>query len=252
VSPLERLCRWLLLGYPAWYRRERAEEMLSTLLEASPPGRKWPSFRDARALVAGGLRARGRTWSLSMLWVVIGAGGAIYATVVLSQPDYNEVLLIPPTVEWPGEPQVIYWVGQIAELAWLLLSVPVLVAGFVRLRGWRPRRWVRAAAWAGSWVAGLALMGQAADWVGAGLGETRGVLSVRELAICAAWLLLGGAMTWILAVPPARRSDVPSTSSQASGKARPGARPGKPLEPPFGSSQCLVVPVALKMVVDVT
>jgi len=107
------------------------------------------------------------------------------------------------------------------ELAWLLLSVPVLVAGFVRLRGWRPRRWVRAAAWAGSWVAGLALMGQAADWVGAGLGATRGVLSVRELAICAAWLLLGGAMTWILAVPPARRSDVPSTSGQASGNGSP-------------------------------
>lgn len=221
MSALERHFRWLLLGYPAWYRRERAEEMLGTLLESSPPGRKWPSFRDARALVTGGLRARGRTWSLSMLWVVIGAGGAIYATVVLSHPDYNEVLLIPPTAQWPGEPQVINDVGVIAEVAWLLLSVPVLVAGLVWLGGWRPRSWVRAAAWAGSWVAGLALMNQAADWVRAGVGYTRGVLSVRELAICAAWLLLGGAMTWILAVPPARRSDVPITSSQASGKASP-------------------------------
>jgi hypothetical protein len=53
VTPLERRCRWLLLAYPACYRRERAGEMLGTLLEASAPGRRWPSFRDARALVAG-------------------------------------------------------------------------------------------------------------------------------------------------------------------------------------------------------
>ena len=38
MSPLERHCRWLLRAYPAWYRRDRAEEMLGTLLEASPPG----------------------------------------------------------------------------------------------------------------------------------------------------------------------------------------------------------------------
>ena len=52
---------------------ERAEEMLGTLLEASPAGRRWPSFRDARALVTGGLRVRGWTWLLSMLWVAAGA-----------------------------------------------------------------------------------------------------------------------------------------------------------------------------------
>ncbi len=182
-------------------------------------------FRDERALITGGLWARGWVWLLPMLWVVIGAGAAIYATVVLSHADYNEVLLIPPTVQWAGEPQVIYWVGQIAEVGWLLLSVPVLVAGIVRLRGWRPRSRVRAAAWAGSWVTGLELMNQASDWVGVRLGETRGVLSIGELAICAAWLVLAALMTWILAVPAARRSDVPSTSSQARGKASPRVSP---------------------------
>ena len=50
MTRLERHCRWLLRAYPAWYRRKRAEEMLGTLLEASPPGRNWPSFRDARTL----------------------------------------------------------------------------------------------------------------------------------------------------------------------------------------------------------
>ena len=214
MSPLERRCRWLLRAYPAWYRRDRGGEMLGTLLEASPPGARRPSFRDARALVIGGLRVRGWTWLISMLWVVIGAAGAIYATVALSHPGYQEVTLIPPTVQWPGEPRVIIDAAPIAEVAWLLLPVPLLVAGFVRLRGWRPRNWVRVAGWAGSWVAGLALMNQAADWVAAGEGGRRGVLSVGELAVCAAWLALGGAMTWILS-GPLTRADSLSNSNVA-------------------------------------
>src|SRR6266700_2420679 len=46
---LERRCRWLLLAYPAWYLRERGGEMLGTLLETSPPGGRWPSFRETLA-----------------------------------------------------------------------------------------------------------------------------------------------------------------------------------------------------------
>ena len=193
------------------------------LLEAKPPGRRWPSFRDARALVIAGLRVRGWTWLLSMLWVVLGAGGAIYAAVVLSHPGYSEVLLIPPTVQWQGEPQLIIDAAPIAELAWGLLIPPLAIAGLVRLVGWRPRNWLlRVAAWAGSWVAGLALMSQAAEWVAAGEGEygSSGALRFGEMAICAAWLVLGVLMTWILAAPPTRRSDAPSTSRQASVKAR--------------------------------
>jgi hypothetical protein len=209
VSPLERRCRWLLRAYPAWYRRDRGGEMLGTLLEASPPGARWPSFRDARALVFGGLRVRGWTWLLSMAWVALGAGGAIYATVTFSHPGYGEGLLIPPTIQWPGEPQVIIDVGVIAEVAWVLLAVPLLFAGFVRLRGWR----LRAAGWAGSWLAGLALMNQTADFASSGEGGAHAVLSVGEMAICAAWLALGGAMTWILATPaPPRAPKLPATT----------------------------------------
>ncbi len=215
MTPLERRCRWLLRAYPAWYRRDRGGEMLGTLLEASPPGARWPSFRDARALAIGGLRVRGWTWLLSMLWVVIGAGGAIYATVTFTHIGYGEGLLIPPTIQWPGEPQVIIDVGVITEVVWVLLSVPVLVAGLVRLRGWRPRNWLRVAGWAGSWVAGLTPMNQAAEWAVAGEGGTRGVLSVGELAICAAWLALGGAMTWILSGPQTRADSSVSDSSAA-------------------------------------
>jgi hypothetical protein len=114
---------------------------------------------------------------------------------------------------------VIIDAAPIAEVAWVLLPVPLLVAGFVRLRGWRPRNWLRVAGWAGSWVAGLALMNQAADWVATGAWESgsRGVLSVGELAICAVWLALGGAMTWILSGPQTRAESSVSDGNVATG-----------------------------------
>jgi hypothetical protein len=58
MSELERRCRLVLTAYPPEYRRERGEEILGTLLEATPQGRDWPRARDVRALISGGLRAR--------------------------------------------------------------------------------------------------------------------------------------------------------------------------------------------------
>ena len=56
----------------------------------------------------------------------------------------------------------------------------------------------------------MALMIQAAEWVVAGEDGTSGVLRVGEMAICAAWLMLGAVMTWILAAPaPPRARSVP-------------------------------------------
>ncbi len=71
VTGLERHCRWLLRAYPAWYRRERSDEMLGALLEASPPGRSWPTFRDTRTLIVGNLRVP----RLGLV-VVDGVGGS--------------------------------------------------------------------------------------------------------------------------------------------------------------------------------
>lgn len=144
-----------------------------------------------------------------MLWVAIGAGGAIYLIVAFAHHGYTEGLLIPPTIQWQGEPQMINAVAVVAEVTWFLLAGPVLFAGFIwliRLRGWRPRNWLRVAAWTGSWVAGLALVNQTRDFASAGLSGTNSRLVVGELAICAAWLVLGTLMTWILAVPWARRT----------------------------------------------
>ena len=58
MSRLERHCQLLLRAYPAAYREARGEEILGTLLEATPPVRSWPLPRDILCLFAGGLRAR--------------------------------------------------------------------------------------------------------------------------------------------------------------------------------------------------
>jgi hypothetical protein len=209
VTPLERRCRWLLRAYPAWYRHKRAGEMLDTLLQASPPGRTWPSARDARALITGGLRVRGWVWFLSMLWVTAGAG---YALLMAANTYTNSGSLFPET----GVPVVVDAVCWLPVLAWGLLPVPVLVAGFVRLRGWWPRNWLRAALWAGTWITGFALMNEAMVWAGDWFpGYGYPVENLGELGICAAWLGLGAAMTWIVAVP-AHHRDVPGTSRHPS------------------------------------
>jgi len=236
VTPLQRRFRLLLRAYPARYRRERAEEMLGTLLEASPPGRSWPSVRDTRALIIGGLRVRGWTWLLSMLWVAAGAVSTGYLLYVTTKPwtAADQDLGI---VGWSATPVPLQVVVALAYFGWWALVIPAPIAGFIRFRGWRPGYRLRAAAWAGAWVAGVGLLALAGFWGQYPLNScpnrpltspqcpfgSPAVVSWGELAICAAWLVLGAVMTWILAVP-ARRSDVASTSSRASGEA---SRPGR-------------------------
>ena len=104
----------------------------------------------------------------------------------------------------------------LATAASLALPLPVLIAGFIRLRGWRPRSRLRVAAWAGAWIAGFALTYQGEIWGsypancpvtgGPGMSEcpainSPAVVSWGELGICSAWLVLGAVMTWILAAP---------------------------------------------------
>jgi hypothetical protein len=227
VTPLERRCRWLLRAYPAWYRRKRAEEMLGTLLEASPPGRGWPSLRDARSLVIGGLRVRGAlVWCLSTLWAAVGAAGAGYF-FILSTHVPEAVYIGVGLPSWVGEPDATYVAGQLGAVAWLLLTIPVLVAGLVRLRQTPWIFW-----WALAWVAGLALAFPVADWQpsapevwacsknqGCALAGYRyAVVSWGELAVFAGWLALGAGMTLILARRPGGR-DLPDASSHSSTEA---------------------------------
>jgi hypothetical protein len=79
---LERHARWLLRAYPAAYRADRGEEIIGTLLEATPPGRVWPPSRETVALVAAGLHARRaanlRLGLAASLRQVAVAGAAVY------------------------------------------------------------------------------------------------------------------------------------------------------------------------------
>jgi hypothetical protein len=77
---LERRCRLLLRAYPPEYRARRGEEILSTLLDSVPVGRRAPSFADAVDLVGNGLRRR---WGLYGI-VGLDAGLALAAPVALA------------------------------------------------------------------------------------------------------------------------------------------------------------------------
>jgi hypothetical protein len=55
---LERRYRILLRAYPADYRRERADEIVGTLMSTADDHRRWPSLGDAVDLGSNGLRTR--------------------------------------------------------------------------------------------------------------------------------------------------------------------------------------------------
>ena len=159
---------------------------------------------------------RDRVWLLAMLWVVTGAGGAGYAFVCTmlgctTNQCTNDEFWFPL---YNGEPGVIAAAGNLAETAWPLLAVLLLVAGFVRLRGWRRRNWLRAAAWAGAWVTGFVLMGLivVAGWAWAN-GSGAPDVAWGELPVFALWLVLGAVMTHVLAGPaPGTRPTGPDPS----------------------------------------
>jgi hypothetical protein len=213
VTPLERHSRWLLRAYPGWYRRERAGEMLDTLLAASPPGRRWPSVRDTSALVIGGLRVRGLpTWCMSILWAALGAAGAGYTFI--ASTHVSEINT--PVPAWAGEPNVIGDSAFFGALAWLLLTLPVVAAGFRRLRHAGARL---LGAWGVSWLTGVVLMFPVATWQSAApevydcsgnsgcvlTGYKYAVESQGQLAVLVGYLAVCTAMILILRQPAGRQ-----------------------------------------------
>ena len=58
MTELERRYERLLRLYPAAYRQARGAEMLAVLMDAAPPDRRRPEWREVRGLVIGALRAR--------------------------------------------------------------------------------------------------------------------------------------------------------------------------------------------------
>ncbi len=133
---------------------------------------------------------------------------------------------------WVGEPGVVINAGYLGGAAWLLLSVPVLITGIVRLR-----RTDRAGLWPTVWIAGLLLMIPIAGWhtsapavmsgncwEGSGCalaGYRYAVVSWWELAVLAGWLALGATMTLILARTAPSRAACPIRRSQARSQDQP-------------------------------
>jgi hypothetical protein len=139
-----------------------------------------------------------------MLWVAIGVAGAGYAFFATTKPYTNSVFWLS---DWNGEPWAVSLPAGLAAMAWLVLPLPMLVAGYARLRG----RGLRVAAWVGAWAAGSELMHLAFVWsdypgripqicghYGCVLRSKvylPAIVSWGELRVCAVWLVLGAVMT---------------------------------------------------------
>jgi hypothetical protein len=128
MTALERRCRLLLLVYPAGYRQDRGEEIVGTLLEATPAGRSWPLARDVRGLVMGGLRARAalnqRQTTAANLRTAVAVGAAAYLVLIA----LDEMIF--------GASEM-GRAGVVRERAWLLLLAGTLILAAVALT------WVR-------------------------------------------------------------------------------------------------------------
>jgi hypothetical protein len=84
MDRLERSYRRLLRAFPAHYRRRRGEEMLATLLDRAPAGRRRPPFGEAVGLLTAGARCHfrvGRGPGARTAAVLAALAGAILAAM---------------------------------------------------------------------------------------------------------------------------------------------------------------------------
>ncbi|MET7472116.1 hypothetical protein ACFYON_21950 [Micromonospora sp. NPDC005686] len=84
MSVLEKRYRMLLRAYPAGYRRERADELIDTLIGDEPTTRRWPSIRQAASLIRGGLRVHGGSTAARPTAVLFWQGIHLGAMAVLA------------------------------------------------------------------------------------------------------------------------------------------------------------------------
>jgi hypothetical protein len=144
---------------------------------------------------------RGWVWLLSMVWVAAGAVITGYIFYATTHPFISADIIGTGFIGFSAGPAAVQIAAVLALVAWLALPLPVLIAGFIRLRGgWQRGNWLRSAAWAGAWIAGGALLSLARAW-----GNSPGV-SWGELPVCAAWLVLGAVINRILSASPKRPS----------------------------------------------
>ncbi|MFY1616196.1 hypothetical protein [Micromonospora sp. WMMD736] len=81
---LERRYRLLLRAYPAAYRRDRADELIDTLIGDESTTRRWPDIRQSAALIRGGLRVHGGSSAPRPTAVLLWQGIHLGAMAVLA------------------------------------------------------------------------------------------------------------------------------------------------------------------------
>jgi hypothetical protein len=116
---VERRYRALLRAYPPQYRAEHGEEIMDTLAQATPAERSWPVWREARALLVGGLRLRALTAGDNSSRGLVLDGLHIGATLLVAANAAGAVLAVTG-----GSSRGI---SELAGLAWVLAF-----AGMVR------------------------------------------------------------------------------------------------------------------------
>jgi hypothetical protein len=146
-------------------------------------------------------RIRGAAWTLSVLWVGIGAVASGYVFLVSTKTVLDPTSPFVGIFDWPGGNwnDAAFVAAALAGVTWLALTVPVLIAGLRRVLGWPGKR-LMAAAWAGAWVAGVALMVLIPASV-ASAKTLSPTANWQELVIGAGFLALAAVMAWILARP---------------------------------------------------
>jgi hypothetical protein len=136
MTALERRCRLLLRAYPAAYRQQRGEEIIGTLLEATPQGRSWPLARDVRGLAVGGLRARAAltrrltTAANLRIAALVGVAGYLAFSAVAYLVVAVHALIgldVAHQAGWPAL-AVTVLVGVTVALAWVSSRRAVLLA----------------------------------------------------------------------------------------------------------------------------
>jgi hypothetical protein len=199
MSPFERRCWLLLRAYPAAYRRERGDEIITTLLEASPEGRRRPLLRDMRALVIGGLRARAaqnrRFTTAVNLRLAVLAGVCIYLGSVaagdLETFFSSELDRGVPMVGRMGWPAIVaaVLVGAVVILAWLARRSVVVAAAALPACAAAGYPGFSSGQWSGFVVTELVCLAAVA------------VLTLRTVRRPPAWLWLIGAVVAALFGP---------------------------------------------------
>jgi hypothetical protein len=155
---LELAYRRLLLAYPADYRHERGDELVSTLLASAPPGRRRPTIAEAFDLLYHGIRTRARVTRRTLSGPAAADELAQAAVVSLTVAAAVAVAVI-VGVSFLGQPvfyrhpESSYPVPVRAGVGLVLATFPAALAF---LSGNRPRVARRLAALGGLWAVGFA------------------------------------------------------------------------------------------------